>query len=216
VEFAALMEPARAVGGDLYDVIELPGERFGLFIGDVSDKGVPAGIFMALVRSLVRAEACYSCSPSQVLHNVNHHLLSMNQAGLFVTVIYGVYDPATRLFEYARGGHELPLLFPPDGAPQYPPHNQGMLLGVFPDPPLDEQTLEIPPGGALLLYTDGAFDAINAREEHFGKGRLAAAAAAVRQQNAQEICQHILHTIHDFHGGVPQADDITLLVLKSR
>jgi sigma-B regulation protein RsbU (phosphoserine phosphatase) len=209
------MESARAVGGDLYDVIELEGSRFGLVIGDVSDKGVPASIFMALVRSLVRSEVCWACSPSEVLQNVNRHLLGMNQAGLFVTVIYGVYDPATRHFFYARGGHEIPLLYAADGTPLHPTHDQGMILGVFPDPPLDVQDLEIPPGSTLVLYTDGAFDAVNAADERFGMQRLKAAVETVRGQSATQVRDHILQSIHAFHGGVPQADDITLLVVKT-
>ena len=114
-DFGALIMPAKRVGGDLYDFIPLGKGRLGIAVGDVSDKGVPAAIFMALTRSLLRAEATRVVSPRRALERVNQLLLDMNDEGMFVTLLYGILDAQQGTFAYSRAGHELPLLFDPDG-----------------------------------------------------------------------------------------------------
>jgi sigma-B regulation protein RsbU (phosphoserine phosphatase) len=215
-DFGARMLPARAVGGDLFDFIPLGRERLGLLVGDVSDKGVPAALFMALSRSLLRAEAGRSLNPAQVLRRVNQHLLQMNQAGQFITLLYGVLDRKARTFHYARAGHELPLLYDPQQARQEVPVGQGMLLGVFDDLSLDEQTLPLPPGSTILLFSDGAMDAVDAQTERFGLPRLQATVQSHLSLPAQALCDAVLQDIQAYHGATPQADDITLLAVKGR
>jgi serine phosphatase RsbU (regulator of sigma subunit) len=213
-DFGALMLPARAVGGDLYDFIPLSRERVGILVGDVSDKGVPAALFMALCRSLLRAEAARSTSPTQVLRRVNHHLLQMNQAGMFITLLYGILHRTQRTFSYARAGHELPLHYARQGQPQPIVMGQGMLLGVFERLTLDEQTLPISPGDTVLLFSDGAIDAIDACNTRFGYPRLQAAVQSALGQPAQAVCNQILQDIQAYHGSTPQADDITLVAIQ--
>jgi len=154
-DFGARMLPARAVGGDLYDFIPLHGDNVGISIGDVSDKGVPAAIFMALYCSLVRAETHHTTSPEDVLNQVNHHLLHLHETRMFVTALYGVLNRKTCEFTYARAGHHVPILVDDCGKETPVERNHGQLLGFFPGPDLDVQTVEIPQGSTLLLYTDG-------------------------------------------------------------
>lgn len=211
----AIMLPARLVGGDLYDFILLPGDKLGILIGDVSDKGVPAAIFMALVRSLVRAEAVRTSDPVAVIRTVNNHLLDMNEAGMFVTAVYGVLDLKLGIFHYARGGHEVPLLYDAEGNLQEIAQNQGMLLGVFPDPPIDQQTIQIPAGGMLLLYSDGATDMLSPSGDQFGRARLVQVTPTCQGANAQELCDNILTTLQTFQADASQADDVTLVAVQA-
>jgi len=128
--FAAQYRPARQVGGDFYDVIDLGPDRFGLVVADVSDKGMPAAVYMALTRSLLVAEARRSNSPMAVLYHVNDLLLELGQARMFVTVFYGVVEIATGMLTYARAGHDRPLLLRAGKA--YELSGEGIFLGFFP------------------------------------------------------------------------------------
>ncbi len=215
-DFGALMLPARAVGGDLFDFVPLSRDRLGIIVGDVSDKGVPAALFMALARSVLRVEAQRIKKPVDVLRRVNRHLIDMSQAGQFITLLYGVLDRRSGLFSYARGGHELPILFDDRGQRQALAFDDGMMLGMLPDIYIDEQTIALPPGGTLFLHSDGATDAINASEERFGAQRLHAAIQSTLGSSAQALCQAVLATIQAYHGATPQADDITMLAIRSK
>ena len=214
--FAAIMAPARAVGGDFFDFIPLSREDLGIVIADVSDKGMPAALFMALTRSLVRAEASRGVFPAKVLRRVNQHLLDMNEAGMFVTVLYGILHSKSGEFLYARAGHELPILL--DGAGQVipVPHGCGQLLGLLPDPELDEQTIIVPPGGRLLLCTDGVTDAANPAGEQFGLERLLATIRRTPADTAQILCNQVQAAEQAFQGDAMQFDDITLVVVQAK
>jgi len=215
-EIGARMIPARMVGGDFYDVIPLDADRLAVAVGDVSGKGVPAALFMALVCSLLRAEVSRDASPEESLRFVNRHLIGRNARGMFVTVLYGVLHRGTRAFEYVRAGHDLPLVWDADGASLTAKHGRGHPLGLFATPTLDVQTLRIPPGGTLLLYTDGATEAADAQSELFGRERLSAAARAAPAASAQALCDHLVQAVAAYHGAAPQADDITLLAVRAQ
>jgi len=218
-EFGAKILPARAIGGDLYDFIPIQShkkETIGVLVGDVSDKGIPAALFMALTRSLLRAEADLGLPPVQVLEQVNRHLLEMNKSNMFVTMLYGILTPETGVFAYARGGHEIPLIVYPDGTVQKIKFAPGQLLGIFPSPLIDHQAIRIPLGGALLLYTDGATDANNVQGDYFGNERLESALTAHHTGTAQQICDQILDEILDYQGAAAQVDDITLVAIRSK
>lgn len=214
-EFGALILPARAVGGDLYDVFLLDEQHAAVVIGDVSDKGVPAALFMALVRSLVRAVATTDQTPSEVINRLNRLLLGMNEMGLFITMVYGVLDQARREFTFTRAGHEIPLLYDGSGAAIPLDPGRGRLLGVFPDVRLDEQTIALPPGAVLFLFTDGATDAVDLNGVRYGYERLESTVRANLRGSAQILCDRVLATIQAYHGDVPQADDITLVAIKA-
>src|SRR5262249_32732997 len=170
--------------------------------------GVPAALFMALVCSLLRAEASRDTSPEESLRFVNRHLIGRNARGMFVTVLYGVLHRRTRAFEYVRAGHDLPLMWDADGAPLAVRQGRGTPLGLFRTPRLAAQTLRLPPGGTLLLYTDGATEAADAQSELFGRERLSVAARAAPTASAQALCDHLVQAVAAYHGAAPQADDI--------
>ena len=134
-DIGAKMVPARAVGGDFYDVIILSEDEIGIAIGDVSDKGVAAAMFMAQVCTLLRVQAQHIAEPEKVLKDINTHLLKTNDSGMFVTMIYGIYNTKKHTFNYARAGHEVPIIFDKKGNATEPDHGPGMPLCLFPDPP---------------------------------------------------------------------------------
>lgn len=213
-EFAAKILPARAVGGDLFDFVPLANGMIGILIGDVSDKGVPAALFMALTRSLLRTQAELQLSPVQVIRNVNHYLMDMNSSNMFVTLIYGLLCPDSGKFTYARAGHETPILVDREGKVETIPHSPGQLIGIFSDPKIDEQIITILPADTLLLYTDGVPDAQEPDGDYFGHVRLKNELFHLRGQAAQDICDHIFQSVIDFQQTELQNDDITLLVIK--
>jgi sigma-B regulation protein RsbU (phosphoserine phosphatase) len=215
LDLGANMVAARMVGGDFFDVIPLDEDRLGLVVGDVSGKGVPAALFMALTRSLLRAESSPAASPEKVLRRVNHHLLGMNAKDMFVTILYGVLNRQTHNFVYVRAGHELPLVWDADGTLTTPEIGSGQLMGIFPNPILETQTLSLPPGSTLLIYTDGVTEARNEREEFFGDEGLIAAVPGLLDKSAQGICDALIEILTNYHGEAPQADDITLVAAHS-
>ena len=213
-DFGALMVPARAVGGDFYAFIELDENRVGIAVGDVSDKGVPAALFMALTFSLINTEARRSPSPRDVLFNVNQYLLSMNESGMFVTVVYGILDRLTREFWYARAGHDKPIVLGADGQPLELAIGPGQVLGVLPAPDLDEKRIFLPAGGTLFMFTDGVTEAMDADGQLFGLKRLRTALQANHMGRAQSLCAEIWHAVKTFSGDQPAHDDVTLVAVK--
>jgi serine phosphatase RsbU (regulator of sigma subunit) len=212
-EFGAKMVPARAVGGDFYDIIPLPDGKIGLAIGDVSDKGVPAAMFMAQFCTLLRVEAKRSLQPDDALTKVNNALIESNSTGMFVTAIYGVYDPKKRIFCYARAGHEVPVIFDSEGEISQPKHDQGMALCIFPDPLLDVQTIQLRKNSTLLMYTDGGTDAMNTDQRFFGLESLKQTISAQLDKSPQELCDFVIETLLNYQEE-EQFDDATLVALR--
>ena len=214
-DFGAEITPARRVGGDFYDFVPLGRDRLAVSIGDVTDKGVPAAIFMAQVHALLRAETTQSASPSRILRNVNRHLLEMNARGLFATVLFGILDSRTAEFTYSRAGHELPLLVTGIDEVSLTPKGIGQPLGIMDAPQLDEQVLKIPTQSSLLLYTDGVTDGRNPVGETFGLARLKPLLGRTYGLNAQLACKEMIESLRAYQGGATQEDDITLVVVHS-
>jgi phosphoserine phosphatase RsbU/P len=210
-ELGARMVPAREVAGDFFDAFPIGDGEIGLVIGDVCGKGMPSAIFMALTRSLLRAEAGRAATVEEALRSVNRHLLDMNAAGMFVTVIYGILCPAAREFVYARAGHELPLILDAAGMPQQLPRDNGHPLGLLDDPAIDVQRVSLSPGGRLLLFTDGVTEAAGPGGEFFELDRLKAFASEHIGSTSQQLCDALVERLTMFRGVIPQADDITLL-----
>ena len=214
-DFGALMVPARAVGGDFYDIIPLSTNKVGIIIGDVADKGVPSAIFMAQTHALLYAMAKRDTTPAQVLLHVNELLLKIGESSLFVTVLYGVLDRTTNLFSYARAGHELPIIITAKGKAEIAPYDQGQLMGILDDLILDEQTLSVPSGGMILLYTDGVIDARHTNGESFGMERLIDVIKQIHRGSAQEQCDQLWQTLCEFQNKDAQEDDVTIVAVKS-
>jgi len=213
-EFGALMIPARAVGGDFYTFFKLGRDKMGLVVGDVSDKGVPAALFMALSYSLIRAEAVRTKSPVQALRKVNHHLLQMNSSSMFVTLVYGILDFNSGDFHFARAGHPSPFLLDGGGQLVDVPVSSGQALGIFGDLPLDEQTIHLAPGGTLLLYSDGISETMDNQGTDFGLDSIYETMSANRLQPAQKICEQLWQDVKAFGGDAPQQDDFTTFIIK--
>jgi serine phosphatase RsbU (regulator of sigma subunit) len=214
-DFSARMVPARVVSGDFYDFIPLDGGRVGVVIADVCGKSLPAALLMSLTRSLLRAEAMRGGPPAEVLRSVNRHLLDMNDTRTFVTVLYGVLHQQTREFEYVRAGHELPMLAAPGGEVIVPQMGQGQPLGILPAPALDCQSVTLPRGGMLLLYTDGVTEALNLAGELFETDRIYEVAAANSAGSAHALCDALLHAVNEHRGAAAQADDVTMVAVRA-
>ena len=210
-EISAHMEPARNVGGDFFDVMRLDRGRVGLAVADVSDKGVPAALFMMSSRTLLKGAAIGTIDPGEVLREVNELLDAENEAAMFVTVLYAVYDPETGQFKYANGGHNTPLLVHPDGSSDEFPLTGGIALGVAPDLNYEHHSVILAPGDTVFLYTDGVTEAMNADSEEFGMARLREMFATAPPRNAQEANAAVFEAVVDFAGDTPQSDDITCM-----
>ncbi|MBC8249013.1 MAG: PP2C family protein-serine/threonine phosphatase [Anaerolineales bacterium] len=211
-EVAAYWQAAREVGGDFYDFIPLPDGRQGLVIADVSDKGVPAALFMALCRALVRASAVGSPTADEALQRANELILADASSGMFVTLFYAILDPASRKLTYVNAGHNPPILSRRDRMSLL--RAKGIALGIIEDIELERREVELAEGDVVVFYTDGVTEAINERTEEFGQGRLVEVVVENRGLTAQGLIDKINAAVAAFIGGEPQFDDFTLVVLK--
>jgi sigma-B regulation protein RsbU (phosphoserine phosphatase) len=213
-DFGAMMVPARVVGGDFYDIFSLGRNKIGIMIGDVADKGMPSAIFMARTHALLYAELNRGAPPVRVLKQVNRYLGKISASPLFVTVLLGVLDTRSGEFHYGRAGHELPILVHADGRIERLPWTEGQLLGILDDPLIDEQRVIIPSGGMLLLYTDGVADERDPHGHTFGLDGVIDTLRVSNSLPAKEICTAFLGRISSYQQGVPQDDDITMIIVK--
>ena len=211
---AAASRPARQVGGDFYDAIPLASDRVGLVMADVSGKGMPAALFMALARSLMRAEAQRSVSPREALLGVHKLLMEMSRTELFVTALYGVLDLSARTFRYARAGHERALYHSPRRDECRFLEGDGMFLGMVDPVVLDELCLDLLPEDRIVLFSDGITDANSPDGQHFGRQRLVAAISESGEATAQGLSDGVFQRIAAFQAGSEQFDDMALLVAR--
>jgi phosphoserine phosphatase RsbU/P len=202
------------VGGDFYDLLPLSGDRLGLVIADVSDKGVGAALYMALSRTVMRTVAREGYGPAETLRRVNNILMEDAASGMFVSLFYGILDVSSGQLTYARAGHNPPLYVRDIGGEPRPLNNAGTVLGVLPDPEIQEATIQLQPGDVLVMYTDGVTEAIDGGQEEFGEERLAAVVAQARHASAQGLAEAVSDAVQRFVGESTPFDDLTLLVLK--
>ena len=212
-EVFANMEPARNVGGDFYDVNLLSDGRIALTVADVSDKGVPAALFMMSSHTLIKSVAQSNESPGHVLEAVNNLLHENNDSFMFVTVIYAIYDPSTGVLTYACGGHDSPVLVHNDGSSTLLPVTGGVSLGLVPDLKYGESTTSIEPGDAAVFFTDGVTEAENIREELFGISGIQSIFEGTPPMNAFDPTMAVFKAVNDFEGDTPRSDDATCLTL---
>jgi serine phosphatase RsbU (regulator of sigma subunit) len=210
---AADWRPAREVAGDFYDFFPLADGRWGMVLADVSGKGAPAALYMAMARSLIRSEAGRYSKPSAVLTEVNRRLLVESCGEMFVTVFYAIVDPVLRSLTYASAGHEPPFLRRASGGVERLAYG-GLIMGLFEELTLTDGTLNLGSGDTLVAYTDGLTDTVNNQDDAWGHTRLADAVISAPAA-AQDILTHILKDLAAFAGPVPQPDDITLLILNA-
>jgi serine phosphatase RsbU (regulator of sigma subunit)/putative methionine-R-sulfoxide reductase with GAF domain len=213
-DLAAEWRAARGVGGDFYDFIPLPDDRLGLVIADVSDKGVGAALYMALSRAVLRAAALTTADPAETLRRANRVLMDDARSGMFVTVFYAVVCLATGEIRYARAGHNPGLLYRARTGEAIDLRPAGVVLGILDDPQLEESVETMEPGDLLLLYTDGVIEAVNEKQQEYGRERLVQALKGCGSAPAEEVLERIDASLHAFVEEQPQADDITLIVTR--
>jgi serine phosphatase RsbU (regulator of sigma subunit) len=213
-DFGHTFVPVSAVGGDFFDFIPLDENNMGIAVGDVTDHGVPAALFMALTVTLLRAESRRTRSACDTLQSVNRQLLEVNDTGMFVTLLYGILNYETNEFRYARAGHSLPLLLDSNNEFLRLEQESGQPLGLFPDMTIDEQSLILPSNSLLFVYTDGVTEAMNDKDEFFGVERLRQVLKQNGKRSASDICDSVWKSLKDHLGDTPQQDDITLLSMS--
>jgi serine phosphatase RsbU (regulator of sigma subunit) len=189
-------------------------EQLGIVIADVTDKGVPAALFMALSRTLIRATASDGRPPSAVLEQANRLILDDARSGLFVTCFYGILDANNHTFTYANGGHNYPLHYRSATGVVESLQAQGIVLGIVPEPRFEQRTATLESGDVLCFYTDGVTEAMNARRQMFDEERLIGVLRHNHHLPPEQIISRIVEAIASFTAGNPQNDDITLVVLK--
>jgi sigma-B regulation protein RsbU (phosphoserine phosphatase) len=214
VELFAVLDSAKEVGGDFYDYYALDDDRIFLVIGDVSGKGVPASLVMAVTMTLFKAYARPERSPAEVAAKVNDKLADGNETGLFVTAFCAVLDLSTGVVRYANAGHNPPLVLRERGESAYVPRLGGLVLGGVPDYPYRTGSLTLAPGDTLVLYTDGVTEAMNAGQALFGDARLLDACRPERHRAPQVVVEALLGAVREYAGDAPQSDDITILALR--
>ena len=209
-------QPARQVGGDFYDILMLDDDRIGFVIADVADKGMPAALFMTLIRTLIRAAAKEKSSPAAVLKQVNELLVPDSKHGMFVTVFYGVFSLNTGKMVYANAGHNPPIVNKVELDELIELTRTCMALGIFADIVVDERELFLDPGDWILLYTDGITEAFSAKEEMFGTDRLFELLKDYPFSSSNELIDKIEGTVLDFIQGTELSDDMTVAAISRK
>ena len=218
-DIAAKSIPAKEVGGDFFDVIPLEvipmsNTRTGIMIADVSGKGVPAALFMALSRIVVRVTAMWFKQPAEVINFANPIIANNSKTGMFVTLFYGVLDNTTRTLTYVNAGHNPPLVLRKKSGEIEELNLTGVAVGALDDADYTQQELLLSPGDVIVLYTDGITEAINDREEMYDVPQLIETIRKNGDSSSQEIVDEIIRSVFAFTGSQPQFDDITLMVVK--
>ena len=212
-ELAARWKTARQVGGDFYDVFDLPNNRLGLFIADVADKGVPAALFMALTRTLVRAAVTELESPAEAMKRVNDLLIPDTKQGMFVTAVYAVLDMENNELTYVNAGHNPPLWIKCDGNVERLTRT-GVALGAAEEVKFEQRVIPLESSDSILLYTDGLTESFNLEGEFYGEARLLEALKAEYCSSASSLLDAVENSLLNFVQDMPPADDLTMLVLR--
>lgn len=210
----AALEPAKEIGGDLYDYFLLDDDHLCFTIGDVSGKGVPAALFMAVTKTLIKAKTDIKLSPDQILYAVNNELCEDNDSGMFVTEFLGILTISSGEISYSNGGHNLPYILRKDGSLEMLPRMAGMALGVMGNVSYVCANIALDYGDSLVMYTDGVTEAMNKAGELLSEERLEKTLTGITGQTAQEEVDVILHSTREFAHGAQQSDDITIVVLQ--
>ncbi len=214
VDIYAEMKAAKDVGGDFYDFFPIDDTHIGFTMADVSGKGVPAAIFMAVSRTMIKANGIRGIAPEECMSIVNNLLCEESLNSMFVTVFYGIYNTETGVIQYANAGHNPPYVLRADGTVEVLKSHRNMVLGAMEDLPYLPDTLTLQPGDALITFTDGVTEAENKQYDQFGESRLEEALATLKGASSQQIVETILTKVKEFTGDAEQSDDITQLVIK--
>jgi len=214
LDMFAILEPAKEVGGDLYDFFLLDDDHLCFTVGDVSGKGVPASLYMAVTKTLIKAKADIKLGPDEILYRVNNELCKDNDSGMFVTEFLGILTISTGELVFSNGGHNIPYLRRQNGEVAPLPKVPGVALGVMEDFEYFCASVQLEAGDSVVLYTDGVTEAMNPAGELLREEHLENILRELNGKTAQEEVGHILHSTRQFMNGANQADDITILVIK--
>ncbi len=217
-QISGINAPARQVSGDYFDYIQVDEERLGVAIADVSGKGVPASLIMAICRSVLRAEAARNPSPADVLRKVNRQLYPDIKEDMFISMAYLILDHYRDEVKLARAGHDAPLLYKRHSNTVTPVKSPGMVVGIDSGSVFDRLTTDfavpLERDDCLVLYTDGVTETLNSEGDEFGLERMMQAVRASASKGAQAIVNRIIDDVRDFTGSIPQNDDITLIAIR--
>jgi sigma-B regulation protein RsbU (phosphoserine phosphatase) len=214
LDIHAVIEPARQVGGDLYEVLRVSDSRVVVALGDVSGKGIPAALFMAVAVTVLRTLARRIERPDEILRRLNDELLEQNPRGMFVTLQCLVFDTKDRRVMCAGAGHHQLAVLAPNQPPRLACESTGRPIGLMPANPIECETLPLEPGETFVLYSDGVSEAMNSRDDLYGEDRFLAALAATRDAAPADMLGHVLADVRAFANGAKQSDDITMLAVR--
>jgi phosphoserine phosphatase RsbU/P len=210
----AVLEPAYQVGGDLFEVLRLGPDRVLVAVGDVSGKGIPAALFMAVTMTILRSMARQGHGVKEILRRLNDDLLEQNPRGMFVTLQVMVFDTGAHTVTCASAGHHAAVRVSALGDPQMTFPSSGRVLGLLPSESIDTETITLAPGDAFVLFTDGVSEAFDANGEEFGDERLLAHLDAAAGKNAREMAAGLVQAVHGHAAGAKQSDDITVVCVR--
>jgi sigma-B regulation protein RsbU (phosphoserine phosphatase) len=213
LDIHAMIEPARQVGGDLYEVLRVGEDRVVVIIGDVSGKGIPAALFMAVTVTLVRTMARQYKRPDEILRNLNDELVAQNPKGMFVTIACLVFDLPTGKVTGASAGHNPLVILRPQEPPRFVFPSSGPIAALFPTFDISCESMVLAPNDMLVLYTDGVTEAFNPQGELFGDERLLECLSHTGQNAAQTVTG-LMEAVRHYTAGAPQSDDITLIAVR--
>ncbi|MEG1544062.1 MAG: SpoIIE family protein phosphatase, partial [Tannerellaceae bacterium] len=213
IDLFAVLQPAKEVGGDLYDFF-IDGDKLFFAIGDVAGKGVPASLFMAVTRSLFRTVAAHLKTPLRIVESMNNSIVETSESNMFVTLFVGVLSLDSGRLSYCNAGHNPPLLITPEQEVAYMQVNPNIPVGLFYNFAYTEQEVCFAPDTTIVLYTDGLTEAENSAFELFSEARLLALLCADSKKSPKEITCHIVEEVHRYAGEAEQSDDLTLLTIN--
>ena len=216
LDLAALMEPAKDVGGDFYDFFRLDEEHIGLVMADVSGKGIPAAIFMAVSRTLVRTVGMQGYSPEETLRKSNELLASESVDCMFVTVFYAIYNIKTGNIQYCNGGHNSPYILRANGTIEQLPVSPNGIVGVVEGLEFKGAETHLDAGDTIIMYTDGVNEAINSQEEEYGDARMEETLKSLNGKTCREVIDGQLASVKAFAGEAEQSDDITIMAVRRK
>ena len=210
----AIIEPAQKVGGDLYEVLRASDDRLVVALGDVSGKGIPAALFMAVAVTILRTLARHIADPAEILSRLNDELAKQNPRGMFVTMQCLVFDLEHRRVSCAGAGHHQLAILSPGGPPRLAYPSSGRPAGLMVSNPIERETFPLEPGETFVLFSDGVSEAMNATEDFYGEDRLLMALSASAGSSAADTVETVLADVRAFVAGAKQSDDITVLAAR--
>ena len=214
LDVQAVIEPAKKVGGDLYEVLRADDNRVVVALGDVSGKGVPAALFMAVAVTVLRTLARHIEAPDEILSRLNDELAAQNPRGMFVTIQCLVFDLAAKRVTCAGAGHHQLVVLSRGQPPRFAFPSSGRPAGLMPVNPISSESMALEPGDTFVLFSDGVSEAMNAADEFFGEDRLLAHLGVTADATPADIVRDTLQAVRDFAGAAPQSDDITILAAR--